>query len=186
MGEIAQRRAPIMIAVPFFGHVFLFTILAFSLDAARLLIWPTAAVALAGVVVTAIALRRLRRSNGDDRAEIKGLMLFSFGWQLMALFGGLLMLSALPLDHAAMAASAALSHFGLFAALQGGLFGPEAATLIAMVFAMPFLVHPFVFLLFGRGMASGGEMPRTPVFVLAALGGAGVLVALTGPVAGLW
>jgi hypothetical protein len=32
MGEIARNRAPIMIAVPFLGHVFLFTILALSVD----------------------------------------------------------------------------------------------------------------------------------------------------------
>lgn len=91
-----------------------------------------------------------------------------------------MLLSDLPLPHAAMAASSALSHFGLFAALQGGLFGPEAATLIAFVFAMPFLVHPLVFFLFGRGMERGGEMPRLPAYLLALLGCAGVLVALLG------
>ena len=107
-------------------------------------------------------------------------MLFSFGWQLTALFGGLLLLAQLPLAHAAMAASAALSHFGLFAALQGGLFGAEAATLIAFVFAMPFLIHPFVFFMFGRGMARDGEMPRLPAYLLAAAGAAGVLVGLLG------
>ncbi|WP_413895322.1 hypothetical protein [Rhodoferax sp.] len=178
MGETAQHRAPIMIAVPFFGHVFLFTILAFSLDAGRLLLWPTAGVALCGVVISALALRQLRRSGGEDRAEVKGLMLFSFGWQLTALFGGLLLLSGLPLAHAAMASSSALSHFGMFAALQGGLFGAEAATLIAFVFAMPFLIHPFVFFMFGRGMQRGGEMPRLPAYLLALFGAAGVLVAL--------
>lgn len=180
MGEVAQHRAPIMIAVPFFGHVFLFTILALSLDAGRLLLWPTVLVALAGVVLSGFAFRQLRRSAGEDRAEVRALMLFSFGWQLTALFGGLLLLSNLPLAHAAMAASAALSHFGLFAALQGGLFGAEAATLIAFVFAMPFLIHPFVFFMFGRGMAQGGEMPRLPAYLLAVAGAAGVLVALFG------
>lgn len=180
MGEIAQRRAPIMIAVPFFGHVFLFTILAFSLDAGGLLLWPTAMVALAGVVISLFAWRQLRHAGGEDRAEVKGLMLFSFGWQLTALFGGLLLLSGLPLAHAVMANSSALSHFGLFAALQGGLFGTEAATLIAFVFAMPFLVHPFVFFMFGRGMARGGEMPRLPAYLLAGVGVVGVLVSLLG------
>lgn len=178
MGEIAQRRAPIMIAVPFLGHVFLFSILAFSLDAGRLLIWPVALMALAGAVIAGFAFRDLRRSAGDDRKEIRGLMLFSFGWQMVALFGGFLLLAGLPLDHAAMASSAALSHFGLFAALQGGLFGPEAASLIAVVFAMPFLVHPFVFVMFGRGMSRGGDMPKTPAYVLAAIGAAGVLAGL--------
>jgi len=178
MGEVARHRAPIMIAVPFFGHVFLFTILAFSLQGGELLLWPAALVAGAGIVLTALALRRLRAAGGDDRAEVKALMLFSFGWQLTALFGGLLLLAGLPLAHAAMASSAALSHFGLFAALQGGLFGAEAAALIALVFAMPFLVHPFVFFMFGRAMQRGGEMAHRPAYALALLGAAGVLTAL--------
>ncbi|KGM13499.1 membrane protein [Cellulomonas bogoriensis 69B4 = DSM 16987] len=178
MGEVARRRAPIMISVPFFGHVFLFGILAFSLDAGQLLVWPTAVMAAIGVALTVVALRQLRRSAGEDRAEVKGLMIFSFGWQLTALFGGLLMLAHLSLAHSVMATSAALSHFGVFAALQGGLFGAEAATLIAFVFAMPFLVHPFVYFMFGRGMARNGEMPRRPAYALAALGTVGVLVAL--------
>ncbi|MBD3892279.1 hypothetical protein [Hydrogenophaga sp.] len=180
MGEIAQRRAPIMIGVPFFGHVFLFAILAFSLETGRLLLWPTALAALCGVVLSALAFGQLRRAGGDDRAEVKALMLFSFGWQLTAMFGGLVLLSGLPLADAAMAASSSLSHFGLFAALQGGLFGPEAALLIAFVFAMPFLVHPFVFFLFGRGMARGGDIPRRPAYALALLGVCGVLVTLLG------
>jgi len=180
MGEVAQRRAPIMIAVPFFGHVFLFTILAFSLQAGRLLLWPTLVVALAGVALAIWAFQCMRRSAGDDRAEVKALMLFSFGWQLTALFGSLLLLSGMPLPDAAMATSSALSHFGLFAALQGGLFGGEAAMLIAFVFAMPFLVHPFVFFMFGRAMTNGGEMPRRPAYLLAVLGLLGVLAALVG------
>jgi hypothetical protein len=178
MGEIAKRRAPIMISVPFFGHIFLFGILAFSLDAGRLLVWPTAVMAAIGLGLTAVALSRLRRSAGEDRAEVTGLMIFSFGWQLTALFGGLLMLAHLPLAQSVMATSAALSHFGVFAALQGGLFGVEAATVIAFVFAMPFLVHPFVYFMFGRGMARDGEMPRRPAYALAGAGAVGVLVAL--------
>lgn len=176
MGEVAQHRAPIMIAVPFFGHVFLFTILALSLQAGQLLLWPTLVVALAGVALAGWSFRHLRRSAGEDRAEVKALMMFSFGWQLTALFGSLLLLSVLPLPHAAMATSSALSHFGLFAALQGGLFGAEAAILIAFVFAMPFLVHPFVFFMFGRAMAQGGEMPRLPAYLLAGLGVLGALL----------
>jgi hypothetical protein len=180
MGEVARHRAPIMIAVPFLGHAFLFTILAFSLDGGSLLLWPTALVALAGVAITGLAFRQLRNAAGDDRAEVKGLLLFSFGYQLTALFGGLLLLTGLPLADAAMATSSALSHFGLFAALQGGLFGPEPAALIAFVFAMPFLVHPLVFFMFGRGMERDGEMPRRPAYALALLGCAVVGVALLG------
>ncbi len=50
--------------------------------------------------------------------------------------------------------------------------------LIALVFAMPFLVHPLVFFLFGRAMEKDGEMPRLPVYVLAGVGVAGVLYGL--------
>jgi hypothetical protein len=104
--------------------------------------------------------------------------MYSLGWQLTAIFIGLLLLSTLPLHHAGLAKSAALSHFGLFAAIQGGMFGAEAAALIAFVFAMPFLVHPVVFFLFGRAMENGGEMPRVPVYALAVIGMAGVLYGL--------
>lgn len=107
-------------------------------------------------------------------------MQFSFGWQLTAVFGGLLLLAAssMPIDNALMAISSSLSHFGLFAAIQGGMAGPEAAGLIAFVFAMPFLVHPLVFFLFGRAMQTGGQMPRLPVFSLAAIGLAGMVAGL--------
>jgi hypothetical protein len=87
-------------------------------------------------------------------------------------------LAGQPLAYAGLAKSAALSHFGLFAAIQGGMFGAEAAELIAFVFAMPFLVHPLVFFLFGRAMENKGEMPRLPVYALAAIGLIGVLYGL--------
>jgi hypothetical protein len=56
--------------------------------------------------------------------------------------------------------------------------GSEAAGMIAFVFAMPFLVHPLVFFMFGRAMESDGKMPRVAVYVLAAMGLAGMLGAL--------
>jgi hypothetical protein len=177
-GEEATRRAPIMINIPFFGHVFVFSILAISIDRGALLLAPTIIVASVGVVLAAIAFRTIRRSAGAERQEVTGLMLFSLGWQLTAVFGGLLLLSALPLPYAGLAKSAALSHFGLFAAIQGGMFGPEAAGLIAFVFAMPFMVHPLVFFLFGRAMEKGGEMPRVPVYIIAIIGLAGMIYGL--------
>ena len=112
-----------------------------------------------------------------EHDEVKALMLYSLGWQLTALFGGLLILAALSLPYAAMAKSSALSHFGLFAAIQGGMFGPEAAMLIAFVFAMPFLVHPFVFFVFGRAMENNGKMSAKPVYALAVIGLLGVVYA---------
>jgi hypothetical protein len=177
-GEEAARRAPIMINIPFFGHIFVFSILAISMDQGALLLVPTIIVAIVGITLSALAFRTIQRSNGVERKEVSGLMIFSLGWQLTAVFGGLLLLSALPLPYAGLAKSAALSHFGLFAAIQGGMFGPEAAGLIAFVFAMPFMVHPVVFFLFGRAMENGGEMPRTPVYIVALIGLAGMLYGL--------
>jgi len=180
LGEIAAKRAPIMINIPFFGHVFVFSILAVSIEQGRLVLWPALLVAAAGLAITAGALRAMARSRNEDEREVKALMQFSFGWQLSAVFGGLLLLAAsgMVIEQGFMATSSALSHFGLFAAIQGGMAGPEAAALIAFVFAMPFLVHPLVFFMFGRAMAAGGDMPRVPVFVLAAIGAVGVAAAL--------
>jgi hypothetical protein len=177
-GEEAARRAPVMINIPFFGHIFVFSLLALSINQGRLLVIPIAAIALVGLALTLLAFRTLRRSGGREREEITGLMLFSLGWQLVAVFSGLLLLSRQPLAYAAQAKSAALSHFGLFAAIQGGMFGAEAAALIAFVFAMPFLVHPLVFFLFGNAMQNNGEMPRLPVYILALIGLAGILYGL--------
>ncbi len=181
LGEGAARRAPIMINIPFFGHVFVFSILAVSIERGGLVWWPAIAVAAVGLVLTAVALRALARANGDDEREVKALMQFSFGWQLSAVFGGLLLLAAsgMAIEHAFMATSSALSHFGLFAAIQGGMAGGAAAGMIAFVFAMPFLVHPLVFFLFGQAMERGGDMRRVPVFALVAVGALGVAAALT-------
>jgi hypothetical protein len=167
-----------MINIPFLGHIFVFSLLAFSIQEGALLVVPIALITLVGIVLTALSFRTIRRSAGQERQEVTGLMLYSLGWQLTAVFSGLLLLSLLPLPYAALAKSAGLSHFGLFAAIQGGMFGAEAAGLIAFVFAMPFLVHPLVFFLFGRGMERGGEMPRRPVYALGAIGLVGMLYGL--------
>jgi hypothetical protein len=177
-GEDAARRAPVMINIPFFGHIFVFSLLALSIDQGGLLTIPIAVVGIIGLALALFSFRTLRRAGGREREEVTGLMLFSLGWQLFAIFMGLLLLAGQPLAYAAQAKSAALSHFGLFAAIQGGMFGDEAAALIAFVFAMPFLVHPLVFFLFGNAMENNGEMRRLPVFILAVIGLAGVLYAV--------
>ncbi len=179
-GEVAARRAPIMINIPFFGHVFVFSILALSVERGGRLLLPAAVVAAAGAGITLRALRNLRRADGHDGREVTALMQFSFGWQLVAVFGGLLLLMAarLPIEHALMAKSSSISHFGLFAAIQGGMVGPEAAALIAFVFAMPFLVHPVVFFMFGRAMENAGHMPRRAAYGIALAGLLGVLGSL--------
>lgn len=180
LGQVAATRAPIMINIPFFGHLILFPILAMSVEQSGLMVWPTIAAALVGVIVTVFALRTLRNANGNDLQEVKGLMQFSLGWQFTAIFAGIvfLHLSGMPLAHTAIAKASAISHFGLFAATHGGMFGPEAAGLITFIFAMPFLVHPLVFFMFGQGMGRKGEMPTIPAYILAVLGILGVIYAL--------
>jgi hypothetical protein len=180
LGEKAAQRAPIMINIPFFGHVFVFSILAISVERGQLLIVPASVVAAIGLLLTAGSLRKLRRAGGDDGREVASLMQFSFGWQLTAVFGGLLLLAAsrMPVGHALMATSSSLSHFGLFAAIQGGMVGSESAGMIAFVFAMPFLVHPLVFFMFGRAMEQDGRMPRTGIFAIAITGIIGLLLTL--------
>ncbi len=180
LGDIAAKRAPIMINVPFFGHIFVFSILAISAEMGKLWLLPSLLVALAGVTFTYFAVNNLRKADGKDSIEVKGLMQFSFGWQLCAVFGGLLFLSltSMSMEYSAMATSSALSHFGLFAAVQGGMFGEESAILIPFIFAMPFLVHPIVFFMFGRAMHHDGEMPRTTALIIALIGLAGLIFAL--------
>jgi hypothetical protein len=180
LGEGAAKRAPIMINIPFFGHIFVFSILAVSVERGGLMLLPSIGVALGGLVLTVWALRNLSRAGGQDGREVKALMQFSFGWQLCAVFGGLLILAlfSMSIEHALMATSSSLSHFGLFAAIQGGMAGEAASGMIAFVFAMPFLVHPIVFFMFGRGMENDGQMPRAAVYVIAAIGLSGVIAGL--------
>ncbi|MBM7097579.1 hypothetical protein JSY36_17735 [Bacillus sp. H-16] len=179
-GKTAATRAPIMINIPFFGHVFVFSVLAVSAERGSLWMGPAIAIVVIGVFLTILSLKNLRKSGGEDRKEVTALMQFSFGWQLCAVFGGLsfLAISSLSMDYGAMAQASAISHFGLFAAIQEGMFGSEAATLIPFIFSMPFLVHPLVFFMFGKAMENGGEMPVKPVYVMALIGLAGIILAL--------
>ena len=178
LGEEAQRRAPIMVNMPFFGHIFVFSILAVSADRGNLWIWPSVVVVLIGLILTFISMKVLQKVNGEDAGEIKALMQFSFGWQVVSVFGSLLLLTlgSMPLEYAGMGTTSALSHFGLFAATQGGIFGSEAASLIPFVFSMPFLVHPVVFFMFGKAMKDNGRMPVKTVYIITAIGLIGILV----------
>ena len=169
-----------MINIPFIGHIFVFSILASSVESGSLNLFWSSLVVLAGLIFTLLSLRTLRKADKNDAVEIKGLMLFSLGWQLTAVFGGfmILTLSGMSLADSVMANSSAISHFGLFAAIQGGMFGAHASGMIAFVFAMPFLVHPFVFWIFGKTMENNDRMPVRIVYTLAAVGVLGVLYAL--------
>ena len=180
LGDTAKERAPIMINIPFFGHIFVFTILAISAANGELLVIPAIAVVLVGAAFTYLALKTLRKANKIEEKEIKGLILFSIGWQLTAVFGGFLMLhlAGMDLENAAMANAAAISHFGLFASIKDGMFGESSAALITFIFAMPFLIHPVVFGMFGKAMSNEGEMPKKIVATLAILGIIGVLFTL--------
>ena len=187
IGEVAKERAPIMINIPFFGHIFVFSILAYSASKGALQIPLAIPVVLIGAALTYWALNTLKNANGEERFEIKGLILFSIGWQLVAVFGGFTMLhyAGMDIEYAAMANSAAISHFGLFASIQGGMFVPSgvafadsASANISFIFAMPFLIHPIVFGMFGKGMSDGGPMPKKIVAALAITGIIGVFISL--------
>lgn len=180
LGETAKELAPIMINVPFLGHLFVFTILAASATRGSLLLVPSFLVVLIGAVLTYFALKALKEANNERAKQTRGLMLFSLGWQLVAVFGGFIMLdlAGSSLAFQAMGNSSAISHFGLFASIQGGMFGEEAAGLISFIFAMPFLIHPVVFGIFGHAMEKNGEMPKKAIIVLALIGVIGVLATL--------
>lgn len=180
LGDAAKELAPIMINVPFLGHLFVFTILAASATRGELLFIPSVMVVLIGVLLTYKSLSVLSKTNHEKSQETKGLIFFSLGWQLVAVFGGLIMLdlTGMSLSFAAMGNSSAISHFGLFASIQGGMFGAEAAGMISFIFAMPFLIHPVVFGVFGKAMENNGQMPRKAVLTLAIAGVIGVLFTL--------
>ncbi len=185
IGEVAKERAPIMINIPFFGHLFVFTILAISVSRGSLLVIPGLLVVALGIVFTYFAIKTLRHAKGEEKQEIKGLILFSIGWQLVAVFGGftLLHFAGMDLENAAMANSSAISHFGLFAAVQGGMFDSvntaiSSPGLINFIFAMPFLIHPLVFGMFGKAMSDDGKMPTKALAVLAISGIIGVFISL--------
>jgi len=179
-GKDAAARAPVMINIPFLGHIFVFSILAYSVKIASLKISFVFIIFFIGLILNYVALKILKNSKNKEVEEIKGLMIFSFSWQITAIFGSFIILyfANVNLNNSAMASSAALSHFGLFAAIQGGLFGNEAANIIPFVFAMPFLVHPFVFGIFGKAMTNSGVMPKSPVFILTVIGFLGILFSL--------
>jgi len=187
IGEVAKERAPIMINIPFFGHLFVFTILAISVSRPEksLLVVPAILVVVLGIGLTYLALKTLREAKGAEKQEIKGLVFFSIGWQLVAVFGGFLLLhlAGMDLESAAIANSSAISHFGLFAAVQGGMFESvnsafSSVSLISFIFAMPFLIHPLVFGMFGKAMSNGGKMPKKALAILAILGIIGVALSL--------
>ena len=132
VGHEASARAPIMINIPFFGHLFVFTILAVSAKRGGLMALPSALVVLLGAAITCLSLRKLRNAKGEETKEV-----------------------------------------------QGDVFGHGTASLIPFIFAMPFLVHPVVFGIFGRAMKNDGVMPFTPVIVFVILGIIGSVLSLT-------
>jgi hypothetical protein len=180
LGETAAVRAPIMINIPFTAHIFVFSILAISAARGKLMLIPALIVFIVGILLTYSSLKTIRTAKGDDNKEIRGLMKFSLGWQLTAIFGSFILLSlcGMSLNLVAVSTTSSLSHFGLFTATQDGMFGTDVAGLLPFIFAMPFLVHPFVFFLFGKAMENHGKMPRLPVFILAGAGVLGVVFAL--------
>lgn len=180
LGERAANRAPMLVNIPFAMHAFVFSILGLSMDRGSLLITPSIIMLVIGFILLVIGLQNIRKPNKDDRMEMKSLLQFGFGWQIIAIFGGLILLSLsqMALDYSVMAKASAISHFGLFAGVQEGMFGAEVAGLITFTFSMTFLVHPFVFFMFGKAMENDEQMPKLPVLVLAIVGVVGMLASI--------
>ena len=63
-----------------------------SIERGGLMVLPSIAAALVGVIVTVFSLKTLKNVKGNDRQEVKGLMQFSLGWQFTAIFAGLVFL----------------------------------------------------------------------------------------------
>jgi hypothetical protein len=93
LGENAAARAPIMINIPFISHIFVFSILAASAARGSNIYSWTLLLILGGVTFVALAVRNLRNANGDEGQKIRGLMQFSLGWQVVAVFGSFTMLN---------------------------------------------------------------------------------------------
>ncbi|OIJ22416.1 hypothetical protein BKP45_07215 [Anaerobacillus alkalidiazotrophicus] len=182
LGVKAANRAPMLVNIPFAMHIFVFSILAISAERGSLFMFPSLILMGVGLILLLLGLKNLRvcTNGANDRDEVKALLQFGFGWQLIAIFGGLLLLSfsSMSLEFSAMAKASAISHFGLFAAIQEGMFGGEAAGLITFTFSMTFLIHPFVFFMFGKAMESNEEMPKLPVYILAVIGLIGVVASV--------
>jgi hypothetical protein len=179
-GPEAAARAPITVNMPFVAHPFIFGILAVSAAAGALAMIPSLVMVAVGVALVLYATKKLKAANGDDAKEVASITTFAQGWTFTAVFGGMTLLSAfgMSMEYMALGVTSSLSHFGLFAATQGGMFGQHAADLLPMIFAMPFLVHPFVFYFFGKAMDNNNEMPKKPVFILGLIGLAGIVFTL--------
>lgn len=56
-----------MINIPFFGHVFVFSLLALSIERGALLVIPVALVGLVGLGLALLAFRTIRCAGGRER-----------------------------------------------------------------------------------------------------------------------
>ena len=54
----------------------------------------------------------------------------------------------------------------------------DSSALINFIFAMPFLIHPLIFGMFGKAMSNEGRMPKNMVGIFAVIGIIGVACAL--------
>ena len=179
-GPEAASRAPITVNMPFVAHPFIFGILAVSAAAGALSMIPSLIMVAVGIALVLYGTKKLKVADGDDAKEVASMTTFAQGWTFTAVFGSMTLLSAfgMPMEYMALAVTSSLSHFGLFAATQGGMFGQAAADLLPMIFAMPFLVHPFVFYFFGKAMENNNEMPKKPVYILGLIGLMGIVLSL--------
>lgn len=175
-GKMTAVRAAILSIISLFSYLFVTIIARLSMGRPIRIVVLTVLVILLGLAITAWSLKLLRRAENLESEEIRALMLFSFGWQMLALFGGVLIFQTFNIDasYGDTVQSANLSHLGLFAILQEGTTNGISGRLMPFIHAMPLLAYPILFWLFGNTINNQGKISTAAVRVISLLSVAGI------------
>lgn len=175
-GKMTAVRAAILSIISLFSYLFVTIIARLSLGIPFRIVLLSIMVILLGIVITAWSLQVLRRGKNLESEEIRALMLFSFGWQMIALFSGILIFQTFNIDvsYGDTAQSTNLSHIGLFAILQQGNRSGISSHLLSFIHAMPLLAHPILFWLFGNTKQHQGKISPSAVRSISLLSIAGI------------
>ena len=181
MGSIARTRAPIMTIITIFSYLLVTIVDRISLGSPHRIIIASILVILFGILITARSLWILKQSEDLETDEVRAIMLFSFGWQVIAIFSGILLLQIIEIkaDFGTLAYSPSLSHIGLFAIFQEGMIHNMAGNITPFVYAMPFLAHPILFWVLGHAMNNRESLSTVAsriTLTLACLGLTGIII----------
>lgn len=157
MGAIAIKRAPIMTIITIFSYLLVTIVDRISLGSPTRIIVISAIIIFLGALITIKSLQILKQSESLESDEVRAMMLFSFGWQVIALFSGILLLHAVVIqtDYGLLTYSANLSHIGLFALFQEHWLSGEIKKTVPFIYAMPLIAQPFLFWVFGYAINRG-------------------------------